>query len=281
MKTTVFCGLAVALCVASCNTVRKVSVDSVGEVKTGTINQTEGAIQYVLYGQWIAADVSNMPVAGDNRPYIVFDKSATNPFILNCYAYDGCNTLNGSLAVTPGGQMNRTSDFMSTLRMCPDAPYETGFSLAINTVSRYAIEKAGRDYLLYFKDSAGKTTMVLRKSDLGYVNGAWRVAKINNTVVPEDAGIKMVIDVPELKIHGNAGCNTLNGSIYIDPDKQNSMQFRNIATTRMTCPQIELEQKFLAALSQAATVAQGTDSSIVFKNASGNTVLLLYKLNLK
>lgn len=281
MKKTVFCGLAVVLCVASCNTVHKVSVDSAGEVKTETINQTEGAIQQVLYGQWIAADVNNVPVAGDNRPYIVFDKSTTNPFILKCYAYDGCNTLNGSLAVTPGGQMSRTSDFMSTLRMCPDAPYETGFSLAINTVSRYAIEKAGRDYLLYFKDSAGKTTMVLRKSDLGYVNGAWRVAKINNTVVPEDAGIRVVIDVPELKIHGNAGCNTLNGSIYIDPDKQNSMQFRNIATTRMTCPQIELEQKFLAALSQAATVAQGIDSSVIFKNASGNTVLILYKLNLK
>lgn len=282
MKYSVLALSAVCLFMGSCNTTRKVSVDTAGEVKTETLNQTEGAIQQVLYGQWIASNVNDMAVTGEDRPYIIFDRSATNPFIVNCYAYDGCNTLNGALAVTPGGQMKRTSDFLSTMRFCSDASYELGFSMALNTVANYSIEKVGRDYLLYLKNSSDKTTMVLRKSDLGYVNGAWQVTKIGNTVLPEDAGVELVIDIPELKVHGNAGCNVLNGSIYIDPDKQNSIQFKNVATTRMMCPNIELESQFLAALAQVSSVAQGKDTNnLLFMDNTGKTIIELQKLNLK
>lgn len=272
---------AVALfSLSACNS-RQVAVTTTGQVKTETAGQTEGAIEHVLYGQWIASNVNGAAVTGDNRPYMVFDKSTTNPFIVNCYAYDGCNVLNGAFAITPGGQMSRTSDFLSTMKMCPDAEYEIGFTMAINTVHGYTVEQVGRDYLLYIKNAQGNTTMTLRKSDLGFANGAWKVVSLNGSQVPADSEMQMVIDIPELKLHGNAGCNTMNGSIYINPDKQNSLEFKDVITTRMTCPQIELEQQLLTALSQVTSVQFSSNGQLLLNDASGHTLVTLSKLNLR
>lgn len=280
MNKSIIITAAAVLFLCSCNS-RKVAVTTTGQVKTETATQTEGAIQKVLYGQWIATNINGTAVTGNDRPYIVFDESSTNPFIVNLYAYDGCNILNGALAVTPGGQMSRTSEFLSTMKMCPDAQYEIGFTMALNTVSKYSIEQVGRDYLLYIKNAQGNTTMTLRKSDLGFANGAWQVTKLNGTAVPTDVEMQMVIDIPEQKLHGNAGCNTMNGSIYMNPDKQNSLEFKNIATTRMTCPQIALEQQLLTALAQVTTVQLGKDGSLMLDDANCHTLVTLTKLNLK
>lgn len=280
MNKSIIITAAAVLFLCSCNS-RKVAVTTTGQVKTETATQTEGAIQKVLYGQWIATNINGTAVTGNDRPYMVFDESSTNPFIVNLYAYDGCNILNGALAVTPGGQMSRTSEFLSTMKMCPDAQYEIGFTMALNTVSKYSIEQVGRDYLLYIKNAQGNTTMTLRKSDLGFANGAWQVTKLNGTAVPTDVEMQMVIDIPEQKLHGNAGCNTMNGSIYMNPDIQNSLEFKNIATTRMTCPQIALEQQLLTALAQVTTVQLGKDGSLMLDDANGHTLVTLTKLNLK
>ena len=280
MNKSIIITAAAVLFLCSCNS-RKVAVTTTGQVKTETATQTEGAIQKVLYGQWIATNINGTAVTGNGRPYMVFDESSTNPFIVNLYAYDGCNILNGALAVTPGGQMSRTSEFLSTMKMCPDAQYEIGFTMALNTVSKYSIEQVGRDYLLYIKNAQGNTTMTLRKSDLGFANGAWQVTKLNGTAVPTDVEMQMVIDIPEQKLHGNAGCNTMNGSIYMNPDKQNSLEFKNIATTRMTCPQIALEQQLLTALAQVTTVQLGKDGSLMLDDANCHTLVTLTKLNLK
>lgn len=280
MNKSIIITAAAVLFLCSCNS-SKVAVTTTGQVKTETATQTEGAIQKVLYGQWIATNINGTAVTGNDRPYMVFDESSTNPFIVNLYAYDGCNILNGALAVTPGGQMSRTSEFLSTMKMCPDAQYEIGFTMALNTVSKYSIEQVGRDYLLYIKNAQGNTTMTLRKSDLGFANGAWQVTKLNGTAVPTDVEMQMVIDIPEQKLHGNAGCNTMNGSIYMNPDKQNSLEFKNIATTRMTCPQIALEQQLLTALAQVTTVQLGKEGSLMLDDANCHTLVTLTKLNLK
>ncbi|MCM1483232.1 MAG: META domain-containing protein [Muribaculaceae bacterium] len=271
----------VAICsLAACNS-SKVPVTAAGQVKTETLGQTEGVISHVLYGEWTAAHVGTQAVEGENRPYLIFDKSGANPFVVNCYANDGCNTLNGTFAVTPGGSFKASSDMASTMRMCPDAPYELGFGMALRNVRNYKIEQVGRDYLLYFIGEDGNTLMTLRKSDISFINGAWKVMRIGSQELKADNETEMVIDIPELKVHGNAGCNVLNGTLYIDPDKQNSLQFRDLVTSRMTCPDIATEQAFLVALEKVETVAPGSDSETAYlKDASGNTLITLQRLNL-
>lgn len=274
---------SILLAMSACKTQKVVNTTPVvGVVKTQTVEQTEGTIQKVLYGEWTASQVGDQHVTGENRPYIVFDEDSNNPFLVKCYANNGCNTLNGEYAVTPGGKMKATGELISTMMMCADAPYEMGFNMALNTVESYSIEKIGSDYLMYLKDGSGATTLILRKSDLDFVNGAWTVQKIGNTPAPQEAEMKIVIDIPELKIHGNAGCNVLNGDIKLNPDVQNSIEFTNLATTRMMCPYMETEQEFIKALESAKKVATTSNKDIIFfTDASGNTVVVLKRLMLR
>lgn len=274
---------SILLAMSACKTQKVVNTTPVvGVVKTQTVEQTEGTIQKVLYGEWTASQVGDQHVTGENRPYIVFDEDSNNPFLVKCYANNGCNTLNGEYAVTPGGKMKATGELISTMMICPDAPYEMGFNMALNTVESYSIEKIGSDYLMYLKDGSGATTLILRKSDLDFVNGAWTVQKIGNTPAPQEAEMKIVIDIPELKIHGNAGCNVLNGDIKLNPDVQNSIEFTNLATTRMMCPYMETEQEFIKALESAKKVATTSNKDIIFfTDASGKTVVVLKRLMLR
>lgn len=260
-----------------------VKVDkTTGEVVTAKPSETIAAIDDILYGEWTVSNVNGQGVVGDERPYVVFDTTGVNPFVVQVYANNGCNVINGTLAVTPGGEMKKTSEFLSTMKYCPDAPYEIGINMAFETVKKFNIEKIGNDYILYMKNSGGNSVMILRKSDISFINGAWEVTKLGNEEISSESGMKLVIDVPELKVHGNTGCNILNGNLLLDPDKQNSLQFKDLATTRMMCPDIENEQKFLVALEEVETAAPGHDGTTsVLKDAQGKILITLKRLNLK
>lgn len=272
---------ALSTTVAGCNSSKQVAeATQAGTVKTETLKQTEGAISHVLYGEWTAFDVNGTAVVGDDRPYVIFDKSEDNPFLVRCYANNGCNTLNGTLAVTPGGNMKPTSDFASTMRACADAPYELGFNLALNYVTGYKLEQVGSEYLLYLTDDSGKNLMILRKADAGFMSGAWKVTSIEGKQISADNELEMVVDIPELRVHGNAGCNVFNGALFIDPAKQNSLQFKDLTTTRMTCPDIALEQQFLLALEEVETVVPGKNNTAILKDKSGKVLVTLTKLDL-
>ena len=52
------------------------------------------------------------------------------------------------------------------------------------------------------------------------------------------------IYLKEERIHGNAGCNTINGKVEVDGNK---IAFSNIITTEMACPG-DIEQRFLSAI---------------------------------
>lgn len=267
-----------------CNTNRQTgsSSQAAGTVATATASETKGVISKALYGEWLAMDVNGQTVTGDDRPYIIFEATPENPFILNIYANNGCNTLNGQMSVTPGGKMVPASTIASTMMMCPDAPYEMGFTLGLNNVKKYTLEKAGSDYILYMRDASDKALITLRKSGITFLNGAWSVTSVNSESIPAEMEMQLVIDIPELKIHGNAGCNTLNGSVFIDPAKQNSVQFTDLATTRMTCPFIAKEQALLIALEQVDTAQHGsTPDEVNLLDAGGKTVITLKRLNLK
>lgn len=247
-----------------------------------TALQTETLINRVIYGKWIVADAGgkevNAPSEGDERPYVTFDSTATNPFILKIYAYTGCNTLNGRVALTPEGRLAKTGEFASTLRMCPDAEAEPAIIDAFNTVARYRIEHIGGSYILYFYNQAGANTLVLRKSDMGFLDGAWDVDRINPIdVKPDDMPepMRLVFDMTEGRLHGNTGCNVLNAGVSTDVNVRNSLTITNPATTRMACPNAGLEQQLLNALGRVAKAEKGRRGTVHLLDAAGNTVITL------
>lgn len=273
--------LAAVSLMSGCKSTSHVAVANNGVVKTETVNQTESVIHNVLYGSWNVTDVAGRAVTGTDRPYIEFGEDPTNPFLVKCYAYDGCNYLNGEYAVTPGGEMKRTSDLISTMRMCGGADYEMGVNLALNNVTGYTMEKAGLGYTLQLTGQSGQILMTLRKLETEFVNGAWDVTSIRGASVDPELGIKIVIDLNEHSIHGNAGCNTMNGKVSVNPNVSNSISFSDIVTTRMTCPAIATEQALINALSSVATVVPGTTTdTAVLRMADGTEAVALKRANI-
>ena len=89
----------------------------------------------------------------------------------------------------------------------------------------------------------------------------------------------MTINIPDLQIHGTTGCNIFNGQLFIDPDKNNSMQFVNIGTTRMACPPNSRETEFLLGLEMVETAkATGTDT-IAMYSADGKLIFEMRRIN--
>ena len=84
----------------------------------------------------------------------------------------------------------------------------------------------------------------------------------------------------EHKIHGNAGCNVLNGDIIVNLDKGNGIEFKNLATSRMMCPDIATEQAFLLALESVDNATKGSSpDTTLLKNAAGQTIISLKRLS--
>lgn len=270
----------VALLATGCKTTQ-IKVDQTGQVETSTLTQTDQAIHQLLLGSWTATKVGTQTVSGTDRPYIEFGAEASNKFLVRAYAYDGCNYLNGMYAVTPGGDMQRSSDFISTMRMCDGAIYEIGVVNALNNVHHYTITKTPDGYTLNMLDATGNSLMELSRFKTEFLSGAWDVEAIRGASVNKDLGIQLVLDMTDNTIHGNAGCNTLNGSIITSPDKPEAISFTKLITTRMTCPAIQTEQSLIQALQSVVSVRPGQSAnSIVLLDSEGHEALILTKANI-
>ena len=79
-----------------------------------------------------------------------------------------------------------------------------------------------------------------------------------------------------MKLHGNVGCNTVNGDILLDASKQNSIMFLDLVTTRMACPDLELESQILLALEKVEKYnKEKNETVLILKDKEGNVVLEL------
>ncbi|MDE7411082.1 MAG: META domain-containing protein [Paramuribaculum sp.] len=261
-----------------CKSANNIVTDATGQVETITSSETTAMIQHVLYGKWTAVKVGDATVTGENRPYVIFEKDNVNPYIVKYYANNGCNTINGTMAVTKGGKMEAASEAAATMMLCPDAPYEMGVTMALNTVRSYTVEQTSAGYILNFINATGATTMSLQKVKESVLNGAWNVTAIGSESIDSSLELEMVIDLQENKIHGNAGCNVFNGKITENPDAENGVSITDIRTTRMTCPNIAIENRLIDALQHAVNVkTDANDSTAQLLSADGSVLVTLHR----
>jgi heat shock protein HslJ len=77
----------------------------------------------------------------------------------------------------------------------------------------------------------------------------WTVTQLNGqAVVPSSSFKTPFLRFEKGKVHGNAGCNSLNGTIKLGEPSQ--LQFGPLMTTKMACDGMQTETDFLAALGQ-------------------------------
>lgn len=279
--------LAVTTLVSSCGVLKKSGTtvtDNNSDVKATPVATTGKTSSYdesqiaPLMGSWAVTDINGKKVVvnGENHPQISFEAIPDAKTAILVIAFNGCNYLNGSWIVR-GSKLEPNGEFLSSLKACNDAPYEDAMNRALNSVAAYSVVDANS---ITLNSADGKQLMTLRKRNLSFLNGAWQVTTIQGTPVPASAAIKVVIDVDECKIHGNAGCNILNGTVVVNLDKGDGIEFKDLATTRMTCPDIATEQAFLLALEQVDTCTEGASADqAIMKDSDGKQILTLIRIS--
>ncbi|MBD5267894.1 MAG: META domain-containing protein [Bacteroides sp.] len=228
-----------------------------------------------LDGEWTIASVDGKKVTGEERPYINFSISDHR-----MYGSNGCNLINGSFSAK--GNNLSFGNVVSTMMACPDAVYEQAIGKALGNTVSYSITKRGHESYLELKNSAKQTVMVLRKHNMDFLNGTWQIEEIDGEKY-DNPDLKMVIDVQELRLHGNTGCNLVNGSLIIDPDKSNSIQFNNLASTRMMCDpeSMKAETACLVALESVEYAKKSRHNTVQFLDKDNKVVMVIRPLEVE
>lgn len=269
------------LAVTACNPLKKSSMQKnvpTNRTEQPVVTETATVSLDPLLGEWSITEAlgTDIVVNGENHPKISLAQVQGSPDMLRVIGYNGCNHINGDWRVK-GNSIVPVGEFISSLMACPDAPYENTVNQALNSAASYRLVDADNLELL---STTGNVVMKLRQRNLSFLNGAWKVVSLHGKPVPQTANIRVVLDVDECKIHGEAGCNVLNGEIVVNLDKGDGIEFKNLATSRMTCPDIATEQEFLLALEEVDTavrVDSGSEAS--FKDDHGNVVITMTRLS--
>lgn len=225
-------------------------------------------------GQWnITAVGTHTIIAEDNAPYIVFAEDG------RFYAGDGCNVLNGDYALRSDGVLIFGS-VLSTMKLCPDVPYADLIVPEIADGKSYKTDyrKIGQETYLFLNDNSGKTVLKLRRHNMEFLNGNWQITSAEGKNINDDEA-NLFIDIAELKVHGNTGCNYFNGDLYIDPSRSNAIDFSNMGLTRMACPKAEQERMIMVALEQTVTAIAGkNDDTVLLMDGNGKQLMTLKRI---
>lgn len=223
-----------------------------------------------LDGEWVIISAGGKVVpSSDDMPYVYFVKPEGR-----FYASNGCNVINGTFALTTAGALT-FDNVLSTMKMCPETDYEIPISTILSgegTV-KVKISDVGHETLLSLINSKG-TELIARKHNMDFLNGNWQIMSVNGKEVNSDDAT-IFIDINELKVHGNTGCNYFNGDLFINPERSNAIDFSNLASTRMACPNMEQESAIMLALEETTSAIQGSDNNVMLLSSSGKELMTL------
>lgn len=229
--------------------------------------QAKGA----LSGDWAIETVLGKQAVGETAPFIKFVPGENR-----IYGNNGCNIINGQYSSSYVDKTIAFRNLATTMMMCGQTgitDVEIGEALGLTV--RYTVEDtADSESILRFYDAGGNQVMELLHRDFHFLDGTWAVVAIDGEKVNiED--MKVALDVDEKRMHGNTGCNIINGELETDMDAANSISFSKIAMTRMACPDSGWETRMTMALEEAVTAKQISKDEIELIGSNGKQVMLL------
>ena len=229
-----------------------------------------------LNGEWSIVEINGSAVSPDadqNLPYIGFDASTGK-----IYGNSGCNRMMGSFDRNAKPGELDLGTIAGTRMMCPDMTTEQNVLNALKNVKGY--KKNGTDKIA-LTNSHKRPVIILspRKSvDLiTSLEGEWRIAEIKGETLPAKLEKEPFIafDLKAKRIHGNAGCNMINGGIITEENNPRSLSFPAVAATMMACPDMSIERKVLDALNAVKSFDITTNKDVTLYGEDGTQLLVL------
>lgn len=226
-----------------------------------------------MEGEWNIIEVNGTALQhrpGSQQPYIGFDVASKR-----VYGNSGCNHIMAELSSKSG--VIDFGNMASTMMACPDMETEDKVRSALGQVCSF--KKAGKDMVTLY-DASKNPVVLLQKRfypmTLAELNGQWIIESVFNQPVP--AGLERMpfvnFDIEGNVVMGMAGCNRMKGSLTVSEDKL-SVSIPPMATTRMACPNMELEGNVLSALSSIKTFGRLDKDRIALFSTGGAQVMVL------
>lgn len=224
----------------------------------------------VVKGDWAIEKVNGKNVVGEKAPYLKFVPSEGK-----VYGNNGCNVINADYSYNPEDSTISFDYLTTTMRLChKEGLTDMEINQAMGQVKFYSWELNGDDYYMTLYNQEKEPVIELMHQNFQFLNGTWIVKEISGEKVNVPK-MKLVIDVEEGKIHGNTGCNVLNGSLEINMESANSISFQAISKTLMLCPDENYETQLLVALEEAVKAKQLKGNRAELLDSQDKPVLLM------
>lgn len=230
----------------------------------------------IVRGDWAIESVYGKQAVGETAPHLRFEAAEKR-----MYGNNGCNTVNASYQYNPVDSTLSFSHIISTMMACGKegiTDYEV--NRALDAARYYKWELKGSEYWLWLLDENHQEVMSLMHQNFSFLNGAWIVVAINEEPT-NTSDMQLVFDVDEHKIHGNTGCNILNGTFDTDFGSANAISFQAIGLTKMACPDASRETQFVVALEDAAHARPVSADRVLLLDNDGAVVLTLVREKLQ
>lgn len=224
-----------------------------------------------LEGKWNIVSVDGKavtPGSSEKAPYLAFD-------VVNGHVSGnaGCNSITGTFPVNqPDGKIDLTR-IGTTMMACPDMTLEQSITAALANTTGFS--RAGNNEIALV--SGNRKVMVLRRTapdfSINTLTGKWNIAELNDKPLKPtaDAVYTMTFDSSG-KFFCETGCNNLSGNFktgYTD------IRFGDVLSTRMSCPDMSVEQTLSQLLPQVVSYGRLADNSLGFYDAQGNMLMRL------
>ena len=255
---------------------RSVEVENViADVEQPMRNVTITNPAQQLYGEWDIIELrNNKKVYTIERAYLYLDFAGGN----KVYGKNGCNTINGTFQLS--GENLKFSDFISTENSCHNVTSEKTIMHALADVRRFNVQSQYNAQYMNLMNSKGNIVMVLKRHNLDAMNGAWLVKEIDSENVSE-LNMRLVIDAVMQTIHGDTGCNIINGIISLDPTKDMAIQFEDLHSDDHDCETIDYETALLLALENTVSCKRINQQEMALLDNKGTIVIMLQRITLR
>lgn len=230
-----------------------------------------------ISGEWNVVEIRGaavVPAPGQRFPFIGFNTETGR-----VSGHTGCNSLVGTLDLNAEPGTIDMSRIGSTRMICEDMTVERNIFAALTQVKKYV--KLDEEHIALCGKSTKRPVIVLKRKEadatLSELDGHW------NLEFPDDktafANLEktpfLELKIADKRLHGNAGCNIINGAIVTDENNAASIFFPQVISTMMACPNMDVENRVLKALNSVRTFGRLTGGDFGLYDESDNLVLIL------
>lgn len=252
--------------------IKKGSDKVMAEVKEKMKELADTPNAFEVSGDWAIETVLGKKAVGETAPYIKFVPSEKR-----IYGNNGCNVINGEYTIGVDDRSLSFSNLATTMMLCAQTnitDVEIGEALSLS--KKYSVVSAEPDKTLTLYDAGGNAIMTLMHRDFHFLDGTWVVVAIDGEKV-NIPDMKIALDVDEKRMHGNTGCNIINGELETDMETANSISISKIAMTKMACPNSGWETRMTMALEEAVTARRISADEMELIGSNGRQVMLLQR----